>query len=165
MPAHAAALDLGPVAAELAGQGVERPSAAALARAAGVAKPTLYARYGSRAAVVEACVQHEAERLLDALFEGDDPGAAVAAYASRSAGWPLILLERDSLAAAARTRIATRIAERRAGPEGMPARTAAIAFLVAAGSVVASEPIAGREGALRALARALVPDRQPPEPD
>ncbi|MEX1143129.1 MAG: TetR family transcriptional regulator [Thermoleophilaceae bacterium] len=158
-PAHLATFDLGAVAAVLADQGIERASAAVLARAAGVAKPTLYARYGSRDGVVEACVQHEAERLLDALFASDDPGTAVAVYARRSPGWPLVLQDRHPIAVAARTRIASRIAEWRGGVAGMPARTAASAFLAAAGAIVAREPAADREQALCSLARALIPAR------
>jgi AcrR family transcriptional regulator len=160
MPAHPATFDLAAVAALLAEQGTERAPAAALARAAGVAKPTLYARYGSREGVVEACVQHEAERLLDALVDSEDPGTAVAVYARRSPGWPLLLRDRHPVAVAARTRIASWIAERRGSIPDVPARTAATAFLAAAGSVLAREPTAAHERELCALAKALIPPRQ-----
>jgi AcrR family transcriptional regulator len=129
-PARQASIDLSAVAAALADEGA---SAAALARAAGVAKPTLYAHYGSREGLVRACVDHEAERLLDHVYEADDPGAALAAYAAESAGWPLLLLARHPAAVAARRRVAARIAE-----GGRPSQAAAAAFLAAAGSLLES---------------------------
>jgi AcrR family transcriptional regulator len=156
-PAHLATIDLGEVAAGLVELGPERATGAELARAAGVAKPTLYAHFGSRDGVVEACVQHEAERLLDHIHADTDPGAALAAYAGESTGWALVLLSRHEAAVATRARIAARIATGRQGATGLTAPLAARAFLAAAPAVLALEDPAAREGSLRALARALLP--------
>jgi AcrR family transcriptional regulator len=140
-PARPASIDLSAVAAALAD---ERAPAAALARAAGVAKPTLYAHYGSREALVRACVDHEAERLLDRVYDADDLVAALAAYAAESAGWPLLLLARHPAALAARRRVAARIAE------GGPSQAAANAFLAAAGALLESGASPEPAGALLA---------------
>ena len=157
-PARPASIDLSAVAGELAELGPERASSAALARAAGVAKPTLYARFGSREGLVRACVEQEAELLLDRVYSSSDAGAALHELCPRVAG----------LAAAP------------AGPSsggggcpqpgggahrggGSPAGTglrpqaAATAFLAAAAAVLESEPAAAAPRALRALASALLP--------
>ena len=162
-PAHPATIDLGAIAAALVDLGPERASAAALAKAAGVAKPTLYARFGSREGLVEACVQHEAEHLLERIQTDDDPGSALAAYAAESPGWALVLLGRHPVAVATRGRIAARIAGQRGGAARLTPVVAARAFLAAAPAVVALESAADRERSLRALAQALIPAR-PAEP-
>jgi AcrR family transcriptional regulator len=155
-PARPASIDLSRVAGALAGSGDERVSAAALARAANVAKPTLYAHFGSRDALVRACVEHEAERLLDLVYEAGDPALGLAGYARGSAGWPLLLASRHPAAVAARTRVAARIAERRGGAGGLRARTAASAFLAAAACVLEAEPPSAAPQALRSLSAALL---------
>jgi AcrR family transcriptional regulator len=157
-PAHPAAVDLSALAGALAELGPERAPTAALARAAGVAKATLFARFGSREGVVRACVEHEAERLLDNVYGSEDPGGGVAAYARESAGWPLLLLARHPAAVAARTRVAARIAEEGGGRAGLPPQVAAAAFLAAAAAVLESESAAAAPRALRSLAAALLPD-------
>lgn len=156
-PAHPASIDLGSVAVALAELGPERATGAELARAAGVAKPTLYAHFGSRDGVIEACVQHEAERLLDQVYAEADPGAALAAHANQSAGWGLVLLSRHPTAVATRARIAARIATGRNGAAGLATPLAARAFLAAAPAVLALEEPQMRESSLQALARALLP--------
>jgi AcrR family transcriptional regulator len=158
-PAHPATIDLGDVALALAELGPERASAAALARAARVAKPTLYARFGSREQLVEACVEHEAERLLDRVYDAEDVAAAVAMYVDASPGWRLLLLARHPAALVARARVAERLAVGRGGPAGLAPPAAASAFLAAAGAVLESVPAGDRQRALGALARALLPLR------
>src|SRR5215207_4306913 len=156
-PAHPATIDLGEVAAALVELGPDRATGTDLARAAGVAKPTLYAHFGSRDGVVEACVQHEAERLLDHLYAESDPGAALARHANESPGWALVLLSRYDTAVATRARIAARIATGREGAPGLSASLAARTFLAAAPAVLALEQPSARERSLRALSRALLP--------
>ena len=156
-PAHSAVIDLEAVAAALAELGPERATSSELARAAGVAKPTLYAHFGSRDGILEACVQREAERLLDHIHAHADPGVALAAYAGESAGWALVLLSRHRVAVATRARIAGRIATGRDGASGLSPPLAARAFLAAAPVVLALEKPDARESSLRALALALVP--------
>ena len=64
----------------------------------GVAKPTLYKLAGSRDALVRTCVETEAERVLDHLYESDGDLAAVTraleAYARDSPGGFRLLFER-----------------------------------------------------------------------
>jgi AcrR family transcriptional regulator len=156
-PAHSATIDLGAVAAVIAERGSGEASAAALARAARVAKPTLYAHFGSLEGVIEACVQHEAEHLLDALVDNEDPGAALAAYSCQAGGWSLVLLDRHPVAVAARTRIAHRIAAERGSPAGLSRNAAAAAFLAAAAAVLSVESPSNWERSLRSLAQALIP--------
>ena len=156
-PARPASIDLSALAAELARLGPERGSTTALARAAGVAKPTLFARFGSREGLVSACVEHEAERLVDHVYSPADPGAGVAAYVRESPGWPLLLLARHPAAVAARTRVAARIAEGRRGRHGLRSQAAASAFLAAAAAVLESEPAVSRRS-LQHLAASLLPD-------
>ena len=156
-PAHLASIDLGRVAATLAERWPDAPSGAELARAAGVAKPTLYARFGSREEVVRASVEHEAERLLDHLYGSDDPGAGLSAYARESPGWRLLLLAGHPAALAARTRIAVRLAHGRGAAPGLRPRMAADAFLAAAGAVLDADSGAPSARALQSLAAALLP--------
>lgn len=158
-PAHPATIDLGVVALALAELGPERASAAALARAAGVAKPTLYARFGSREQLIEACVEHEAERLLDGVYDAEDLAAAVGGYVDESPGWRLLLLARHPATLAARARVADRVAAGRRPPAGLAPAAAASAFLAAAGAVLDSVPAGDRRRALGALAQALLPTR------
>jgi AcrR family transcriptional regulator len=149
-PAHPAAVDLSALAASLAAAGVERASMVELARAAHVAKPTLYARFGSRQGLVQACVEHEAERLLDHVY-GRDVGAGLAAYAGESPGWRLLLVAGHPAAVAARSRVAARIAQGRQGIPGLRPRLAASAFL--------ADRAGGRAGRGRG-ARAALPGRR-----
>jgi AcrR family transcriptional regulator len=65
MPPEPRQLDLRRAAAALARHGVERASMSTVARELGMAKPTLFKLAGSREALVEACVDAEAERLLE----------------------------------------------------------------------------------------------------
>jgi AcrR family transcriptional regulator len=156
-PAHRATIDLGVVAFALAELGPERASAAALARAAGVAKPTLYAHFGSREQLVEACVEQEAERLLGRVYDADDLAAALAAYVADSPGWRLLLLARHPAALAARARVAERLAAGRHGPAGLAPRAAGSAFLAAAATVLEVDRGADPRRALAALVGALLP--------
>jgi AcrR family transcriptional regulator len=158
-PAHPATIDLGAVALALAELGPERASTAALARAAKVAKPTLYAHFGSREQLVEACVEHEAERLLDHVYDADDVAAALATYVAESPGWRFLLLARHPAVLAARARVAERLAAGSRGPTGLAPRAAASAFLAAAGALLEAVPARDRRRALGALARALLPRR------
>jgi AcrR family transcriptional regulator len=156
-PARSAAIDLSALAGALAKLGAERASMLELARAAGVAKPTLFARFGSREELVRACVEHEAELLLDRVYGPEDVAAGLAAYAQGSPGWPLLLLARHPAAVAARTRVAARIAEGRRGGRGLRAQVAAGAFLAAAATVLESEPGSSARRSLSSLADALLP--------
>jgi AcrR family transcriptional regulator len=156
-PARPAAIDLSALAGALAELGPERASMVELARAAGVAKPTLFARFGSREELVRACVEHEAEHLLDHVYGPEDIAAGLAAYAGESPGWPLLLLARHPAAVAARTRVAARIAEGRPRGQGLRPRAAANAFLAAAATVLESEPLSSAPRSLRFLAGALLP--------
>jgi AcrR family transcriptional regulator len=155
-PARPASIHLSAVAGALAELGPERASTAALARAANVAKPTLYARFGSREGLLEACVEHEAELLLDRVYGSGDPGAALMAYARESPGWRLLLLARHPAAVAARSRVAARIAEGRDSGAGLRPQAAAAAFLAAAAAVLESESAAAAPRALRSLAAVLL---------
>jgi AcrR family transcriptional regulator len=153
-PARRASVDLSALAGTLAQLGPERASTADLARAANVAKPTLYARFGSREGLVQACVDHEAERLLDHVY-GRDPATGLATYARESPGWRLLLLTRHPAAVAARSRVAARIAQGRRGIAGLRPPLAAGAFLAAAAIVLEAEPTS--PDPLRSLAAALLP--------
>ena len=125
----------------------------ALARRAGVAKPTLYAHYGSRAALVARCIDTEAERLLDRL-EQEPPAAALATYVRSSPGWPLLLRSDHASARGARRRVGERLASRTRGATGLRPALAATAFLAAAAAVL--DAVDEREEALRALAGLLL---------
>ena len=92
---------------------------AEVAERLGVAKPTLYKLAGSREALVRACVETEAERLLGHLHErvrgeaaAGEVVAAVEAYAEDSPGGFRLLFERagDDARPAVR-RLETRLAE------------------------------------------------------
>jgi AcrR family transcriptional regulator len=155
-PAHQASIDLSALAGALAELGPEQASMASLARSAGVAKPTLFARFGSREGLVKGCVDHEAERLLDRIWGSGNPGSAVATYARESPGWSLLLLSRHSTATAARKRVAARIAEGRPGGQALRPPAAACAFLAAAATVLESEPESSVPQSLRFLAQALL---------
>jgi AcrR family transcriptional regulator len=156
-PAHPARIELSELARALAELGPERAPMADLARAAGVAKPTLFARFGSREGLVRACVEHEAELLLDHVYGPGEPGAAIGSYAQESPGWSLLLLSRHDAVVAARRRIAARIAEgRRAGGDLRP-EAAAPAFLAAAAAILETEAPAAAAKSLRHVAAALLP--------
>jgi AcrR family transcriptional regulator len=159
-PARPASIDLSALAGALAELGPERASTAGLAHAAGVAKPTLYTRFGSREGLVQACVEHEAEKLLDRVYGSTDPGPGLAGYARQSPGWRLLLLARHPAARAARSRVAARMAEGRSGGAGLRPQAAASAFLAAAATVLESEPAPAAPRALRSLASALLPPRR-----
>jgi AcrR family transcriptional regulator len=156
-PARPAVIDLSALAGALARLGAERASMLELARAAGVAKPTLFARFGSREELVRACVEHEAEQLLDRVYGPEDVATGLAAYAQGSPGWPLLLLARHPGAVAARTRVAARIAEGRPDRRGLRPQVAAVAFLAAAATVLESEPGSSAHRSLSSLADALLP--------
>jgi AcrR family transcriptional regulator len=89
-------LDLAAAAAALVPDGTDLPSMAAIARAVGVAKPTLYRLAGSRDELVVLCIDAEAERLIGHLHEtfangsardaSDLVDAAVERYAAESPG-------------------------------------------------------------------------------
>src|SRR5687768_8068678 len=155
-PARPASIDLNALAGALAQLGAEQASTVALARAAGVAKPTLFARFGSREALVLACVEREAERLVDHVHEPRDPGAGLAAYAAESPGWPLLLLARHPAAVAARRRVAARMARGRRGGAGLSAEAAASALLAAAATLLEVAPDTAA-AALPPLAALLLP--------
>lgn len=155
-PGRRASIDLSLLAGALAELGPERATTAALARAAGVAKPTLFARFGSREGLVSACVEHEAERLLDRVYAPADPGTGLASYAAESPGWRLLLAARHPAAISARRRVAARIAEGRRGGGGLPAASAARSFVAAAAVVLEEETAATAPRSLRALAALLL---------
>jgi AcrR family transcriptional regulator len=155
-PARRASIDLSSLAGTLAELGPDRASTADLARAAHVAKPTLYARFGSRDGLVQACVEHEAERLLDHVY-GRDPGTGLATYARESPGWRLLLVARHPAAVAARSRVAVRIADGRRGIAGLRPPVAAGAFLAAGATVLEAEASPTSAEALRSLAAGLLP--------
>jgi AcrR family transcriptional regulator len=148
-PAHAVSIDLRAVAAALAVLGTEHARGTDLARAAGVAKPTLYARFGSREALIEACVENEAEQLIEWVARAD-PADAIAGYTHDSEGWPLLLLSRHHAAIAARGRVAARIASGRR----FTSPALAAAFLAAAAAVL--ERRVTDDPSLASLARALL---------
>lgn len=156
-PARHASIDVSALAGAVAELGPEGASMLELARAAGVAKPTLFARFGSREGLIRACVDHEAEHLLDHVYGPEDIAPGLAAYTRKSPGWPLLLLARHPAAVAARARVAARIAEGRPGGQGLRPQAAASAFLAAAGAMLESEPGSSAPRSLRALAGALLP--------
>ncbi|HWI22790.1 MAG TPA: TetR/AcrR family transcriptional regulator [Baekduia sp.] len=69
MPRPRAQLDQAAIAEAFAPDGLHGVSAAMVARAAGVAKPTLYVHGNSKEAVFLACVEAEVERLLNRLYD------------------------------------------------------------------------------------------------
>jgi len=90
-----ARLDLRAAAAALADG---EPTMAQVAERLGVAKPTLYKLAGSRDALLRACVETEAERVLDHLYGSEADLSAVIraleAYARDSPGGFRLLFER-----------------------------------------------------------------------
>lgn len=71
MPRPRARLDPAAATHAFAPDGLHGATTTAIARAAGVAKPTVYAHGGSKDAVFLACVEAEVERLLTALTDAD----------------------------------------------------------------------------------------------
>lgn len=63
-----AEIDLDRLVTAFAEDGLHGVGVVELARAAGVAKPTLYRTYGSKDALFRACVESEVERLLERLY-------------------------------------------------------------------------------------------------
>jgi AcrR family transcriptional regulator len=85
---------------------------AQVAERLGVAKPTLYKLAGSRDALVRACVETEAERLLGHLHDHPAAVRAVAAFAEDSPGGFRLLFERRGPEAGeAVRRVETRLAQ------------------------------------------------------
>jgi AcrR family transcriptional regulator len=123
---------------------------AQVAERLGVAKPTLYKLAGSRDALVRACVETEAERLLGHLHEhADDAVRAVAAFAQDSPGGFRLLFEhRAPEADEAVRRVETQLAEL-AGCDGL----SAAARLGGAAAVVSRARAEGLELAGSALDR------------
>ena len=109
-----ARLDLHAAAAALADG---EPTMAEIARRLRLAKPTLYKLAGSRDALVRACVETEAERLLGHLHaheaSGDGVLAAVDAYERDSPGGFRLLFERRADGAV--RRVEARLAEQAGG--------------------------------------------------
>lgn len=71
MPRARARLDPSAITRAFAPDGLHGATATGIARAAGVAKPTIYANGGSKDAVFLACVEAEVERLLSAISDAD----------------------------------------------------------------------------------------------
>jgi AcrR family transcriptional regulator len=71
MPRPRARLDPAAVTRAFAPDGLHGATSAAIARSAGVAKPTVYAHGGSKEAVFLACVEAEVERLLSEISAAD----------------------------------------------------------------------------------------------
>jgi AcrR family transcriptional regulator len=71
MPRPRARLDPSAVTRAFAPDGLHGATTAAIARSAGVAKPTVYAHGGSKDAVFLACVEAEVERLSSELADAD----------------------------------------------------------------------------------------------
>jgi AcrR family transcriptional regulator len=71
MPRPRARLDPAAVTRAFAPDGLHGGTSEAIARAAGVAKPTVYAHGGSKEAIFLACVEAEVERLLSDLSGAD----------------------------------------------------------------------------------------------
>lgn len=63
-----ATVDLDGLVAAFASDGIHGAGVVELARAAGVAKPTLYRAHGSKDALFLACVEAEVEQLLERLY-------------------------------------------------------------------------------------------------
>jgi AcrR family transcriptional regulator len=88
MPRPRARLDPAAMTRAFAPDGLHGATTEAIARCAGVAKPTVYAHGGSKAAVFLACVEAEVERLLSELSRADlqtrasPPRARLAALAA-----------------------------------------------------------------------------------
>lgn len=106
MPPERRHLDLRAAAAALAHAPPEKTTMAGVARALGVAKPTLYRLARSRAELIAACVEAEGERLVEhlhAAFSPDQAGAqapsaarideALERFAADSAGGFALLFE------------------------------------------------------------------------
>jgi len=87
MPRPRARLDSAAVTRAFAPDGLHGATSEAVARSAGVAKPTVYAHGGSKEQVFLACLEAEVERLLSRLSEADlttrssPPGRRIAALA------------------------------------------------------------------------------------
>jgi AcrR family transcriptional regulator len=71
MPRPRARLDPAAVTLAFAPDGLHGATSAAIARCAGVAKPTVYAHGGSKDAVFLACVEAEVERVSSVLSDAD----------------------------------------------------------------------------------------------
>lgn len=71
MPRPRARLDSAAVTHAFAPDGLHGATSTEIARCAGVAKPTVYARGGSKEAVFLACIEAEVERLISALAQAD----------------------------------------------------------------------------------------------
>jgi AcrR family transcriptional regulator len=71
MPRPRARLDSAAVTHAFAPDGLHGATSEAIARCAGVAKPTVYAHGGSKEAVFLACVEAEVERLLSEISQAD----------------------------------------------------------------------------------------------
>ena len=154
-----AQLDLRAVARTLADHPGETITMAEIAARLAVAKPTLYRMAGSKAALLEACLDAEAERLLGHLGEASSMASLVAAldrYAADSPGGFALLFERPAPGADVRVR---RAEAWLAGLLRQPPHVAA-GLLGAGAAVVASArrdgvPVAPAEAA-GGLAAALV---------
>jgi AcrR family transcriptional regulator len=144
-------LDLRAVARTLADHPRDSITMAEIAAHLAVAKPTLYRMAGSKAALLDACLDAEAERLLDHLREASSFAAILAAldrYAGDSPGGFVLLFERPAAGADVRVRRAEAWLADVAGC----APTVAAGLLGAAAAIVAT---ARREtGALDAAATA-----------
>lgn len=71
MPRPRARLDPAAVTRAFAPSGLHGATSEAIARSAGVAKPTVYAHAGSKEAIFLACVEAEVERLLSEISQAD----------------------------------------------------------------------------------------------
>ena len=113
MPPERRQLDLRRAAAALADADREPATMDAIARALGLAKPTLYRLTGGRGPLVEACVDAEAERLLEHLHGGwPDVESAVEGFATDSpGGFRLLFGGRIPEARAATRRVEDRLRE------------------------------------------------------
>lgn len=104
----------------IAGQGYERVSMEAIARAAGVTKPVVYDLFGTLADLLEALLEREQERALLQLAEllpspGEDaePGqvlgesldAFIRAVEARPDAWSLILMPPEAMPGIVRERV------------------------------------------------------------
>lgn len=145
MAAERRQLDLRTASAALVAGAEHAPTMAAIARAVGIAKPTLYRLAGSREDLLRLCLDAEAERLIGHLHEAlrtapredaaDLVDAAVERFAVDSAaGLDLLFGGRFPQARPAARRVEDRLAQllRRGGPHGDPDPVAAARLLGAA---------------------------------
>jgi AcrR family transcriptional regulator len=104
----------------IAGQGYERVSMEAVARAAGVTKPVVYDLFGTLADLLEALLEREQERALLQLAEllpapgedakpeqvlGDSLDAFMRAVEARPDAWSLILMPPEAMPGIVRERV------------------------------------------------------------